>query len=271
MKIDASTSVLDDDGNPVEPGSGKIGQIARSGHIPIGYYKDEAKTAATFREINGVRYSIPPGDYAQVEEDGSVTMLGRGSVSINSGGEKIYPEEVEAALKSHPDVFDVLVVGVPDERWGQRVAAVIAARDGERPSAKSLADACRTLIAGYKVPRSVWYVDEIKRSPRRASPTTGGPTSRPSRVRRTTTTSTAPPSRPGRGVPAMHTDLSKKFGIDYPIFGFTPPSEHVAAAISGPGASACSDACGSTIRTSSTTRSHGWTRTPTASRTASTS
>ncbi|MGV9744852.1 acyl-CoA synthetase [Rhodococcus zopfii] len=164
VKIDASTSVLDDDGNPVEPGSGKIGQIARSGHIPIGYYKDEAKTAATFREINGVRYSIP-GDYATVEADGSVTMLGRGSVSINSGGEKIYPEEVEAALKSHPDVFDVLVVGVPDERWGQRVAAVVATRDGRRPSTNSLADACRTLIAGYKVPRSIWYVDEIRRSP----------------------------------------------------------------------------------------------------------
>ena len=105
------------------------GFIAKKGNIPVGYYKDEKKTAETFRTINGVRYAIP-GDYAQVEEDGSVTMLGRGSVSINSGGEKIYPEEVEAALKGHPDVFDALVVGVPDPRYGQHVAAVVQARPG---------------------------------------------------------------------------------------------------------------------------------------------
>src|SRR5690606_4510582 len=112
-----STVVIDDEGNPVEPGSGQVGVLARTGHIPLGYYKDEAKTAATFKTINGVRYSIP-GDFARVEEDGTVTMLGRGSVSINSGGEKIYPEEVEGALKAHPDIFDALVVGVEDERWG---------------------------------------------------------------------------------------------------------------------------------------------------------
>ncbi|WP_280506830.1 acyl-CoA synthetase, partial [Nocardia farcinica] len=111
VKIDASTEVLDEQGNPVTPGSGQIGILARKGHIPLGYYKDEAKTAATFKEFNGVRYSIP-GDYARVEEDGTVTMLGRGSVSINSGGEKIFPEEVEGALKAHPDIFDALVVGV---------------------------------------------------------------------------------------------------------------------------------------------------------------
>ncbi len=164
VKIDAATVVIDDEGDPVTPGSGQVGLLARSGHIPLGYYKDEEKTKATFKTLNGVRYSIP-GDYATVEEDGTVTMLGRGSVSINSGGEKIYPEEVEGAVKSHPDVFDVLVVGVPDERWGNRVAAVVAPRPGTRPSLADIVDAARKEIAGYKVPRSLWLVDEIKRSP----------------------------------------------------------------------------------------------------------
>ncbi|MDG3011506.1 acyl-CoA synthetase [Rhodococcus sp. D2-41] len=163
VKIDASTVVLDDDGNKVEPGSGKVGLLARSGHIPVGYYKDEEKTAKTFRVINGVRYSIP-GDYATVEADGTVTMLGRGSASINSGGEKIYPEEVEGAIKTHPEVFDALVVGVPDERWGNRVAAVVSTRDGARPRLAEINAAARREIAGYKVPRSLWFVDEIKRS-----------------------------------------------------------------------------------------------------------
>ncbi len=132
VRIDHRTVVLDDDGNEVKPGSGMRGVIAKKGNIPVGYYKDEKKTAETFRTINGVRYAIP-GDYAQVEEDGTVTMLGRGSVSINSGGEKVYPEEVEAALKGHPDVFDALVVGVPDPRYGQQVAAVVQARPRFRP------------------------------------------------------------------------------------------------------------------------------------------
>jgi acyl-CoA synthetase (AMP-forming)/AMP-acid ligase II len=164
VMIDKSTIVIGEDGNPVAPGSGVRGLIARSGHIPVGYYKDEQKTAATFRVINGVRYAIP-GDYAQVEEDGTVTLLGRGSVSINTGGEKVYPEEVEAALKGHPDVFDALVVGVPDQRYGQRVAAVVQPRPGHRPPLGELDSCVRAAIAGYKVPRSVWYVDEVKRSP----------------------------------------------------------------------------------------------------------
>ncbi|KCG53776.1 fatty-acid-CoA ligase FadD18 [Mycobacterium tuberculosis KT-0071] len=138
--------------------------LAKKGNIPVGYYKDEKKTAETFRTINGVRYAIP-GDYAQVEEDGTVTMLGRGSVSINSGGEKVYPDEVEAALKGHPDVFDALVVGVPDPRYGQQVAAVVQARPGCRPSLAELDSFVRSEIAGYKVPRSLWFVDEVKRSP----------------------------------------------------------------------------------------------------------
>jgi 3-oxocholest-4-en-26-oate---CoA ligase len=164
VSIDHRTVVLDDDGNEVKPGSGVRGFIAKKGNIPVGYYKDEKKTAETFRTINGVRYAIP-GDYAQVEEDGTVTMLGRGSVSINSGGEKIYPEEVEAALKGHPDVFDALVVGVPDPRYGQHVAAVVQARPGARPALAELDSFVRSEIAGYKVPRSLWLVDEVKRSP----------------------------------------------------------------------------------------------------------
>ncbi|MCK0176774.1 acyl-CoA synthetase [Mycolicibacterium sp. F2034L] len=164
VTIDKNVAVIDDDGNFVTPGSGVRGMIAKSGHIPVGYYKDEKKTAETFRTINGVRYAIP-GDYATVEEDGTVTMLGRGSQSINSGGEKIYPEEVEGALKGHPDVFDALVVGVPDERFGQCVAAVIARREGATPSLTELDTFVRNEIAGYKVPRKIWWADEIQRTP----------------------------------------------------------------------------------------------------------
>lgn len=164
VTIDRTTVVLDEDGNEVEPGSGVRGIIAKKGHIPVGYYKDEKKTAETFRTYNGIRYAIP-GDYAQVEADGTVTMLGRGSQSINSGGEKIYPEEVEAALKGHPDVFDALVVGVPDDRFGQCVAAVVHRRPGTSPTLAELDAFVRREIAGYKVPRKVWWVDEIHRTP----------------------------------------------------------------------------------------------------------
>jgi acyl-CoA synthetase (AMP-forming)/AMP-acid ligase II len=164
VSIDKNTVVLDDDGNEVQPGSGVRGILAKRGNIPVGYYKDEKKTAETFRTINGVRYAIP-GDYAMVESDGTVTMLGRGSVSINTGGEKVFPEEVEAALKGHPEVFDALVVGVPDERYGQHVAAVVAPRSGKRPTLADLDAFVRKDIAGYKVPRSLWLVDEVKRSP----------------------------------------------------------------------------------------------------------
>jgi 3-oxocholest-4-en-26-oate---CoA ligase len=164
VQIDKWTVVLDEQGNEVKPGSGVRGIIAKRGHVPVGYYKDDKKSAETFRVINGVRYAVP-GDYAQVEEDGTVTMLGRGSVSINSGGEKIYPEEVEAALKGHPGVFDALVVGVPDPRYGQHVAAVVQPRDGTRPTLAELDSFVRSEIAGYKVPRSLWLVGEVRRSP----------------------------------------------------------------------------------------------------------
>ncbi len=158
------TIVLDDDGNPTSPGDGVIGRLARRGNIPLGYYKDEAKTAETFPTINGQRWVVP-GDMAITEADGTITLLGRGSVSINSGGEKIFPEEVESVLKGHPEVFDVVVVGVPDERWGERVTAVVAPRGDATPSAESLAEFCHGKIAGYKAPRAVVHVPELVRSP----------------------------------------------------------------------------------------------------------
>ncbi len=158
--------VIDEDFNIVQPGSGVIGKVARHGNIPLGYHKDEAKTAETFLTgPDGTRYAVP-GDFATVEEDGSITLLGRGSVSINSGGEKIFPEEVEAAVKSHPAVYDATVIGVKDERWGQRVAAVVQLRDAaELADIKDLQAHCRTEIAGYKVPRQVHFVDAVVRAP----------------------------------------------------------------------------------------------------------
>ena len=164
VMIDGETTVLDDDGNEVKPGSGVIGKVARTGHIPLGYYKDEAKTAETFRTYNGKRYAIP-GDDARVEEDGTVTMLGRGSASINTGGEKVHPEEVEAALKTHPDVYDALVIGVPHERMGQQVAAVLQTRDGTCPPIEELNEYARKEIARYKCPRALWVEPTVKRNP----------------------------------------------------------------------------------------------------------
>ena len=164
VKGDSAAVVIRDDGSRIEPGSGEVGILARTGHIPLRYHNDPEKTEKTFKVYDGVRHAIP-GDHATVEADGSITMLGRGSVSINTGGEKVFPEEVEAALKAHPDVFDTVVVGIPDDRWGQRVAAVVATRDGLRPAITDLNDVVRKELAGYKCPRSVWFVDEIARSP----------------------------------------------------------------------------------------------------------
>jgi acyl-CoA synthetase (AMP-forming)/AMP-acid ligase II len=158
------TAVLDEDNRPLPPGTGKVGMLARRGHIPLGYYKDPEKTARTFVEAHGERWVVA-GDMAMVEDDGSITLLGRGSVCINSGGEKVFPEEVEAALRSHPDVFDALVVGVPDERWGERVAAVVHPRDGTTLTLENLDAHCRTKVAGYKVPRELHIVSEIQRQP----------------------------------------------------------------------------------------------------------
>jgi acyl-CoA synthetase (AMP-forming)/AMP-acid ligase II len=157
--------VLDENLDPLQPGTGTIGKVARSGDIPLEYYKDPKKTAETFvTGKDGVRYAIP-GDFASLEADGTVTLLGRGSVSINSGGEKIYPEEVEAAVKSHPDAYDCVVVGVPDERFGSRVAAVVQVRAGAALMLDTLQAHCRTKIAGYKIPRELHLVAAIERSP----------------------------------------------------------------------------------------------------------
>jgi acyl-CoA synthetase (AMP-forming)/AMP-acid ligase II len=159
------TVVFDEDLNPVEPGSGVIGKIARSGDIPLGYYNDPKKTAEVFVTIRGTRYVVP-GDFATVEADGSITLLGRGSIVINSGGEKIFPEEVESSVRSHPDVMDAIVCAAPDERWGQTVAAIIQPRLGhEPPSLESIQEHCRSSIAGYKLPRRLHVVETIERSP----------------------------------------------------------------------------------------------------------
>ncbi|HXC51888.1 MAG TPA: acyl-CoA synthetase [Candidatus Limnocylindrales bacterium] len=162
--MNETNCVLDDDRKPVAPGSGVVGKLARRGHIPVGYYNDPVKTAATFFEIDGVRW-VMPGDLATVEADGSIRVFGRGSVCINSGGEKIFPEEVEAALKAHDAVLDAVVVGIPDERWGQRVAALVQLRPGAGASAEDLERHCRTKVAGYKVPRVVRFVERVERQP----------------------------------------------------------------------------------------------------------
>jgi 3-oxocholest-4-en-26-oate---CoA ligase len=158
-------TVLDGELRPVESGSGVVGRLARRGHIPLGYYKDDEKTAATFvTAADGARWVVP-GDFALVEADGTITLLGRGSVCINSGGEKVYPEEVEAALKSHPDVFDAVVVGVPDDRYFERVAAIVQARRGVEPSLEELQDHARDKLAGYKLPRQLLLAETIPRTP----------------------------------------------------------------------------------------------------------
>jgi acyl-CoA synthetase (AMP-forming)/AMP-acid ligase II len=161
----ADTAVLDENLEPVAAGSGVVGKLAVSGNIPLEYYKDPVKSAEVFvTDAHGKRWSIP-GDFATVESDGTITLLGRGSVSINSGGEKIYPEEVESAIKSHPECWDAVVVGVPDPRWGSRVAAVVQARPGFVPTLESVQAHCRTKVAGYKVPRELHLVAAIQRSP----------------------------------------------------------------------------------------------------------
>jgi len=164
VSVLGNTVVFDEDLHRVEPGSGVIGKIARCGDIPVGYYNDPVKTAEVFIQVDGTRY-VMPGDFATLEADGSITLLGRGSVSINSGGEKIFPEEVESAVRSHPEVFDAIVVGAPDDRWGQRVAAIIQPRADKHPTLEDIQVHCRDAIAGYKVPRQLHVVDTIVRSP----------------------------------------------------------------------------------------------------------
>lgn len=160
--VGADTTVLAEDGRVCAVG--EVGKLARSGNIPLEYYKDPAKTAETFRVYDGKRWVIP-GDFAQIEEDGLITLLGRGSVCINSGGEKIYPEEVEAALKQHPAVFDAVVVGTPNERWGEQVTALVQARPGVVAEVADLVAFSRTLVADYKAPKAVLFVEKVVRTP----------------------------------------------------------------------------------------------------------
>jgi acyl-CoA synthetase (AMP-forming)/AMP-acid ligase II len=164
FKLNAHTAVITAEGVVVTPGDGQSGKVARRGHVPLRYHNDPEKSAATFVEVDGVRWALT-GDEATVDEDGSVRVLGRGSQCINTGGEKVYPEEVESPLKAHPAVEDALVVGVPDERWGERVAAVVQLVPGGTLALEELQTHLREHVAGYKVPRDLVLVEKVVRSP----------------------------------------------------------------------------------------------------------
>jgi acyl-CoA synthetase (AMP-forming)/AMP-acid ligase II len=160
----AETIVVDDDLRPVPRGSGTVGRLATRGRVPLGYYKDPDRSARTFVEIDGERWSLP-GDMATIDADGTVHLLGRGSMCINTGGEKVYPEEVEAVLKGHPGIADAVVVGAPDSQFGQRVVAIVEPVPGlPAPDLGSLQDHCRAHLAGYKVPRAAHVVASVVRS-----------------------------------------------------------------------------------------------------------
>ena len=161
--LGAFCKVFTEDLREVKPGSGEVGFVARSGAIPRGYYKDPEKTAKTFPVIDGVRYSMP-GDYCRPEADGTLTLLGRGSVCINTAGEKVYPEEVEEVLKAHDGVHDALVVGVPDEKWGQMVTAVIQMESGKTVDEETLREFVRKRLAGYKTPKRIITIENIGRA-----------------------------------------------------------------------------------------------------------
>jgi len=163
FKLNPATKVFTEDGREVGPGSGEIGVVANGGMVPLGYYKDPEKSARTFREVNGVRYSFP-GDMATVEADGTITLLGRGSNCINTGGEKVFPEEVEEALKAHPGVEDALVFGVPDERFGQRVVGIASLTRGQSPAPEAIVSDARTRLASYKLPKQLLVVTRVPRA-----------------------------------------------------------------------------------------------------------
>ncbi len=164
FRLNPGTVIISDDGEEVEPGSGVMGKIGTSGLVPEGYYKDPVKSAETFKEFNGVRYSFP-GDYATINEDGSINLLGRGSNCINTAGEKVYPEEVEEAIKLSESVYDCLVVGLDDAKFGQRVVAVVSLNKNSDISEQDLTDFTKTKISGYKAPKNILFVDEVKRAP----------------------------------------------------------------------------------------------------------
>lgn len=161
--VDEESAVLDDRGRPLAPGDERVGWLARRGPIPLGYDDDDDATAASFPVVDGVRWALS-GDHARVEPDGTITVLGRGATTINTGGHKVQAEEVERALRSHPAVLDAIVVGVPDERFGERVAAVVSPRHDAQPTLESLRRHCGNHLAEYKVPRHLVVVDEVQRS-----------------------------------------------------------------------------------------------------------
>jgi fatty-acyl-CoA synthase len=164
FKLNEGAVVLTDDDRVVQPGSGEIGRVALGGRVPVGYYKDPEKSARTFPVIDGVRYTVP-GDYATVEADGSITLLGRGSVVINTGGEKVFPEEVEEAMKTYPGIRDAVAVGVPDERFGEAVTGVVELEPGAGIDAKALREHVKQSLAAYKAPHHVVVVETIGRAP----------------------------------------------------------------------------------------------------------
>lgn len=161
--LNDTAKVFNDDDREVIPGSGEVGMIGTAGVVPLGYYKDPAKSATTFREINGVRYSFP-GDHATIEADDSIRLLGRGSTCINTGGEKVFPEEVEEAVKLHSTIFDCLVVGVPDEKFGERVVAIASFKENQSAKEAEILSMCRSILAGYKLPKKVIFVQHVERA-----------------------------------------------------------------------------------------------------------
>ncbi len=163
FSLNNAAKVFTDNNDEVRPGSGESGMIGTASLVPLGYYKDAAKSSNTFRIINGIKYSFP-GDYARIESDGSVTLLGRGSISINTAGEKVFPEEVEETVKLHPSIFDCLVVGVPDEKLGERVVAVASCNENESISEAEVIHTCRSILAGFKVPKQVIFVPKVERA-----------------------------------------------------------------------------------------------------------
>ncbi len=163
FRLDATTTILDEH-TLLPVGDGIVGLLARSGNIPIGYFNDAKKTAATFKTIDGVRFAIP-GDHAFRQDDGTITLLGRGTACINTGGEKVYPDEVESRLKTHPSIFDAVVVGAADDRFGERVVALVQQRPDQVLDARELRAYLQAHLAGYKIPRAIVVVDEVVRSP----------------------------------------------------------------------------------------------------------
>jgi fatty-acyl-CoA synthase len=161
--LNTTTKVFNDRDEEVVPGSDEVGMIANGGFVPTGYYKDPEKSAKTFRTVGGVRYAFP-GDFARIAADGTLVLMGRGSVCINTGGEKVFPEEVEEALKAHDSIWDALVVGIPDERFGERVVGVISAHPGWTIDEAAVIDFARTRLAGYKLPRHLLTVDTVQRA-----------------------------------------------------------------------------------------------------------